>query len=455
MGRSAASAISTSAANVLASLVSFTDGRACSPTSWYQDDASTAADIVRIPVRSSTATIPAPSRAHLFQRGAAGRLGRRHHRALDDRRVADHDRRGAPRRASRPPFRCWSRRRRDRPGWRRPRPTRRWSMARHDRLDVGAEPAIRFAAAPRERHFVAHHLAHHVGRALARPRGECETMTMPTLLMPPLQRVAHTARTISATERAPGSTWPICGRRGTRRGRAAPSSAWSPPPRRRPCRRRPLGRRLAQRGAAPAPARPAWSSGRHRTCRAPSPPRSRRRRRASTSARLGFAGSSLPSAMNSVPNSGPEAPPTFITSVVPIACSASGSGLAANASALGQHRLEAALHVQPMVAVADRLVERRQFLGMGDDGLGHRLHQLAPDRLIDCHGHAPLSAGFAARRRGEALPIWDGLGKPCRGTSEIRSPIRNETVVARAWRLRGSQRGGWRGMAAGRAGPPS
>ena len=45
-----------------------------------------------------------------------------------------------------------------------------WSMAPHDRLDAGAEAAAGIAAAKGERHLVADHLAHHVGRALARRR---------------------------------------------------------------------------------------------------------------------------------------------------------------------------------------------------------------------------------------------------------------------------------------------
>ena len=65
-----------------------------------------------------------------------------------------------------------------------------------------------------------------------------------------------------------------------------------------------------------------------------------------------------------MPKSGPEAPPTVITSLVPIAFSASGNGLAAIAVELAAHRLEAALHVEPVVAVADRLVERGQLVGM-------------------------------------------------------------------------------------------
>src|SRR5947207_6133412 len=49
-GPLAASAISTSAAKVLASLVNFTEGRACRPTSWViRTVASAAADILEIP----------------------------------------------------------------------------------------------------------------------------------------------------------------------------------------------------------------------------------------------------------------------------------------------------------------------------------------------------------------------------------------------------------------------
>src|SRR5439155_23994052 len=52
-----------------------------------------------------------------------------------------------------------------------------------------------------------------------------------------------------------------------------------------------------------------------------------------SAARSGADGNSLPSAMNSVPNNGPEAPPTVITSLVPTAFSASGKGFVAIASA--------------------------------------------------------------------------------------------------------------------------
>ena len=107
---------------------------------------------------------------------------------------------------------------------------------------------------------------------------------------------------------------------------------------------------------------------------------------AARAARSGSAGNSLPSVMNSVPNSGPEAPPTVITSLVPIAFSASGSGFAAIAVGVGAHRLEAALHVEPMVAVADRLVERGQFVGMRGDRVGDRR-----DRALRCRSRPWLS----------------------------------------------------------------
>ena len=47
------------------------------------------------------------------------------------------------------------------------------------------------------------------------------------------------------------------------------------------------------------------------------------------SARLGCSGSALPNSMKKVPTSGPEAPPTFMTRVIPIAFSISGSDLSA------------------------------------------------------------------------------------------------------------------------------
>ena len=53
---------------------------------------------------------------------------------------------------------------------------------------------------------------------------------------------------------------------------------------------------------------------------------------------------------------------------------------------IGEHGLEAALHVKAVIAVADRLIERRQFLGMRDDHrAGHRLDRAS---ALDRHAHA-------------------------------------------------------------------
>ena len=62
---------------------------------------------------------------------------------------------------------------------------------------------------------------------------------------------------------------------------------------------------------------------------------------------------------------------------MPTAFSASGSGLPACCVEIGEHSLEAALHVEAVVAVADRLVERGQFVGMVDDAARHGLDQVA------------------------------------------------------------------------------
>ena len=74
----------------------------------------------------------------------------------------------------------------------------------HDRLDIGAEPAMAVSAAPCKRHFVAHHLPHHVGRALGdqrRMRDDDDT-DIAHVLSP---TVFATVRTSSAVERAPAS----------------------------------------------------------------------------------------------------------------------------------------------------------------------------------------------------------------------------------------------------------
>ena len=134
--------------------------------------------------------------------------------------------------------------------------------------------------------------------------GECETMTMPTLpSCAALQRLRRPRAIISALERAPGSMWPIERRRGTRRGRGSPSSARSP--------RRASSRDRAQRRGTGLPAASAAATGYEhvehglladlRLAARLRPRRSPCRSAAQIAARSGSAGSSLPSAMNSVP----------------------------------------------------------------------------------------------------------------------------------------------------------
>ena len=84
--------------------------------------------------------------------------------------------------------------------------------------------------------------------------------------------------------------------------------------------------------------------------------------------------------MKKVPTSGPEAPPTFMTSVIPIDFSISGRRFVRKAGQCREHGLEAALHVQPVIAVADRLVEAGQFVGVLDHRFRKRPHQLFPRR---------------------------------------------------------------------------
>ena len=60
--------------------------------------------------------------------------------------------------------------------------------------------------------------------------------------------------------------------------------------------------------------------------------------------------------------SGPEAPPTVITNVLPMAARASPVGSATMSSSLCEHGLEAPLHVRSVVAVADRQRRARTIL---------------------------------------------------------------------------------------------
>src|SRR5262245_14679187 len=52
-----------------------------------------------------------------------------------------------------------------------------------------------------------------------------------------------------------------------------------------------------------------------------------------------------------------------------------------------QNAFEAALHVQAVITIADRLVERGELVGVGDHGFGDRLDELALDCLV--HHRAP------------------------------------------------------------------
>ena len=79
-----------------------------------------------------------------------------------------------------------------------------------DRLDAGAEAALGIAAAQGERHLVADHLAHHVGRALGDERRMRDDDDADIRSCGCLRgRCRDAASTISALERAPGSMWPI------------------------------------------------------------------------------------------------------------------------------------------------------------------------------------------------------------------------------------------------------
>ena len=60
-------------------------------------------------------------------------------------------------------------------------------------------------------------------------------------------------------------------------------------------------------------------------------------------------------------------------------------GLGAEIGGVGQHGVEAALHVEAVVAVADRLVKGRQLVGMAFDRGRHRLHQLSTQVRTQSH----------------------------------------------------------------------
>ena len=197
------------------------------------------------------------------------------------------------RRASRSPSRCWSRRRRDRRVWRRPPPTRPCRWRSMIALDIGAEPAIRRCRRTHASGTSSPTIWRTMSAVPSATIGECDTMTMPTLLMLTAPDFAPRPHQIARSRRAPGSMWPI---ERSPRNEARPRNAF-------------IGtvasaaRRRYRR--FPAPSLPRASAVMHRlqhvehrllpTCdlpRAP-PPRSPCRKPPSASARSGSAGNLL------------------------------------------------------------------------------------------------------------------------------------------------------------------
>ena len=119
-------------------------------------------------------------RPHLGEAGAARRLGRRHDRPFDDRRIAQDDlRRAAPPATARSPFRCWFRRRRDRPGWRRRAATRPRRSPR--RICCTSVPRPPSGLPPQCATFTSSPTICRTISAVPRATsGECETMTRDT-----------------------------------------------------------------------------------------------------------------------------------------------------------------------------------------------------------------------------------------------------------------------------------
>src|SRR5579883_411784 len=148
-------------------------------------------------------------RPHLLQRAAAGRFRCRHHRALDNGRVA-HDN-------HLPPLRLQHLHRhlavglgaaeidQDRDALRRPGVVDRL----HDQPDIGAEPAIGIAAAEGDLHFAADHLPHHVGGALGDVLGVGDDDDADRVIHCRASSVLQTACTKTQLDFAPGSTWPM------------------------------------------------------------------------------------------------------------------------------------------------------------------------------------------------------------------------------------------------------
>ena len=147
--------------------------------------------------------------------------------------------------------------------------------------------------------------------------------------------------------------------------------------RRWPGARRRRGPRPARRRRAPA--RRTSSCRRARPCRGRRRPRARpaARRRGRSPRRSRRRPSELPIRRKSVPNSGPLAPPTVETSVIPtLENSAPGVGRRALVER-GHGGLHAPVHVRPVVGVADRRVELGQVVAVLRDQVGEAAHPLA------------------------------------------------------------------------------
>ena len=101
-----------------------------------------------------------------------------------------------------------------------------------------------------------------------------------------------------------------------------------------------------------------------------------------------------------MPYSGPAAPPTVDTSVIPAVLSSGPSGASsgrprsavADGGQLRGHRLHPAVHVDAVVGVADGGVEVRQLVAAGRDLRGERAQPGGDARRVDDAGrgaHAP------------------------------------------------------------------
>src|ERR1700728_2213079 len=278
-------------------------------------------------------------RPHLLERTAAGGLGCRHDGSLHDRRVAHDDQisslrlqhfdghlavrlRAAEADQDRDPF--------GRPGI---------VDGVDDQRHVGAEAAVRVSSAERHPDLAADHLPHHVGR----PFGDVLRMRHDDdadhVVHCSASRLSQTACTRMQLDRAPGSTCPTLR---APRNEARPLVACIGMV--RATASLAVVRTRSIRSGWPASAfkisstghstssivfSPGWERPRALTAPTPDP-----KIPARFSGSFPSRDSASPAAMKKLPKSGPEAPPTVITSVLPTALSASSSGCAPIASSL-------------------------------------------------------------------------------------------------------------------------